>query len=109
MSIPERLVGRNLHGQWGSSNLGLRDKRLGLEWVRDNIASFGGNPSQVTVFSESARAISIAIHMLNETQDLFRGAIMESGAQSTLPCGKSADPAAKEKKLRRPSGIRRVQ
>lgn len=73
-----------------SSNLGLLDQHLGLEWV-DNIVRFGGDPSQVTVFGESVGAISIAIHVLNETQDLFRGAIMESGVRSTLPFGKSAD------------------
>lgn len=68
-----------------AGNLGIRDQILSLEWVRDHIAAFGGDPKKVTVFGESAGAISASILMLNQTQDLFRGAIMQSGAQSTAP------------------------
>ncbi|KAL7419296.1 hypothetical protein Q5752_006133 [Cryptotrichosporon argae] len=71
----------------GATNLGLRDQLFALEWVRDNIAAFGGDPSKVTAFGESAGAISISLMLLNESIDLFRGAIMESGAQSTNPLG----------------------
>lgn len=73
-------VARNKAG-----NLGLRDQILALQWVRDHISAFGGDPHKVTLFGESAGAISTALLMLNKTQDLFRGAIMQSGAQSTLP------------------------
>ncbi|MCW2670781.1 MAG: carboxylesterase/lipase family protein [Frankiales bacterium] len=66
-------------------NCGQLDQALALEWVRDNIAAFGGNPGSVTVFGESAGAGAI-IHLLAETRGLFHRAIAQSpGAGQTLP------------------------
>ncbi|WRT64599.1 uncharacterized protein IL334_001532 [Kwoniella shivajii] len=74
----------------GAANLGLKDIKKGLEWVQENIWAFGGNPDQVTVFGESAGAIAISLLYLDENINTFKGAIMESGAQSTLPLGPTA-------------------
>ncbi|MDG9695275.1 carboxylesterase family protein [Streptomyces sp. DH17] len=64
-----------------SSNLGLLDQIAALEWVRDNIAGFGGDPDNVTVFGQSAGAISItALMTMPQAQGLFRRAITQSGA-----------------------------
>ncbi|MCL6600528.1 MAG: carboxylesterase/lipase family protein [Alicyclobacillus macrosporangiidus] len=64
-----------------SANLGIQDQVAALRWVNENIAAFGGDPSQVTIFGESAGAGSVATLLATPSaRGLFQRAILQSGS-----------------------------
>lgn len=94
---PLGFLGGSAIAAENNGNAGMLDQRLVLEWVQDHINDFGGDPSKVTIFGESAGAMSVFNHMVAKDGDntyngkpLFRAAIMQSG--SANPFGTITDP-----------------
>lgn len=67
-----------------SGNYGILDQIAALEWVRDNIEAFGGDPGRITIFGESAGARSVGLLLsLPQAEGLFHQAIIQSGMITT--------------------------
>ena len=72
------LTRESAHGS--SGNYGIEDQILALRWVRENIARFGGDPGNITVFGQSAGALDTSLLMTSIAKNEFQKAIAESGA-----------------------------
>jgi para-nitrobenzyl esterase len=79
-----------------AANQGLWDQRFALAWVQANIAKFGGDPQNVTIFGESAGSYDVCLHVASpQTPPLFQRAISESGGCTTRqPLLSEAQPLA---------------
>jgi para-nitrobenzyl esterase len=72
----------DFHAESGATgDYGVADQQLALRWVRDNIAAFGGDPDDVTLFGESSGGLNVLTHLVSPlSAGLFRKAIVQSGA-----------------------------
>ena len=74
----DHLQDENKDGSTG--NMGIQDQRLGMRWVQNNINAFGGDPDRVTLWGQSAGAMSVCHHVANGAHPgLFKAGIMDSG------------------------------
>jgi para-nitrobenzyl esterase len=91
-----------LSKEWGpeyvsSGQAGMLDIVLSLEWVRDNIARFGGNPGNITIFGESGGARKVSMLMaMPPAKGLFHKAIIQSGSGLDAPSREEAISLGRE-------------
>src|SRR5262249_24725354 len=80
-----------------ATNVGMKDIIAGLEWIRDNIASFGGNPANVTIFGQSGGAGKVSTLLgMPAARGLFHRAVAESGsAVTSMPASVATENASR--------------
>ena len=80
----------------GASNVGMKDIIAALEWIRDNVESFGGDPGNVTIFGQSGGGGKVSTLLgMPAAQGLFHRAIAQSGsAVTSMPAGVATENAA---------------
>ncbi|VDP71725.1 unnamed protein product [Echinostoma caproni] len=70
-----------MNNEEAPGNMGLWDQRLAMKWIKDHIADFGGDPERITLFGESAGAVSVSTHVVSPwSHGYFTNAIMQSGS-----------------------------
>ncbi len=93
----------------GSAANGIRDQILALEWVRDNIADYGGDPNNVTIFGESAGGSSVQSIMAAPSADgLYHKVVAHSGMSIALPPYDAAADLVERLKLEDPATLPEV-
>lgn len=75
-------------------NQGIKDQLIALRWIKNNIAAFGGDANKITIFGQSAGALSADFHLFYTSEDLFNNIILQSGTALTPSTFVDSDPSA---------------
>lgn len=99
------LVHPALDGGGATTHYALRDQQLAMQWVKDNIAAFGGDPDNVTISGESTGATDVLFHIISPAaKGLFHRAILHSPARYFSPLVSLADAEAKGRAFAQAAG-----